>query len=265
MVQPESTPKPYGKGCLLAGVLLAIVLVAGVTRFVDAVRDAHHAALESQCRQDLFYLVHTLGLYSDVHGTLPPAYVADASGRPLYSWRVLVTPYLNHSGFLSVFDDKSAWDTPHNLAAACNVHLLEWDCEADGVEQARKPNLPQITDYVAITGPATAFPGAESVSFDDITDGLENTVLLVEMTSSDIHWTEPRDLHIEHMSFTVNDEGQPGLSSPHADGPGVLFADRRHYRVSGSIPPEKLRALFTIAGNEPVSRDELVKAGHLRR
>ena len=36
--------------------------------------------------------------YHDEHGSFPPAYIADASGKPMHSWRVLILPYLDEKG-----------------------------------------------------------------------------------------------------------------------------------------------------------------------
>jgi prepilin-type processing-associated H-X9-DG protein len=112
-------------------------------------------------------------------------------------------------------------------------------------------------------GPGTAFPGGKSVSLEEFTDGPENTIVLVEIANSNIHWSEPRDLMFDEISFKINDPAKPSISSPHADGPNVVFADGRSCRVSEAIPPETLRALFTINGGEKVSRYDLKKQGFL--
>ena len=110
-------------------------------------------------------------------------------------------------------------------------------------------------------GEDTLFPGASSVTLDDITDGPENTILLVEIADSDIHWMEPRDLDVDTMSFTVNDPLRPSISGPHPNGPAVVFVDRlTAYRIDSSLRPETLRALTTIAGGEPVTKDSLVRS-----
>jgi len=100
------------------------------------------------------------------------------------------------------------------------------------------------------------------MSLPDITDGPENTILIVEVADSAIHWMEPRDLSIETISFRINDKTKPCLSSHHPDGPLVGFADGEVFRVSRDIPPETLRALLTATGGEDIDRDELVRQGY---
>ena len=38
--------------------------------------------------------------YESVYHTLPPAYLTDAEGKPMHSWRVLILPYLEQKGAL---------------------------------------------------------------------------------------------------------------------------------------------------------------------
>ena len=79
-----------------------------------------------------------------------------------------------------------------------------------------------------------------------------------EITNSDIHWMEPRDLDFDQMSFRVDDPEQPGISSPHSCGPAVVFADSiRAYRLDQSLHPETIKAMLTISGGEGVIKDGL--------
>src|SRR4051794_10739862 len=47
-------------------------------------------------------------------GRLPPARVYDKDGRPLYSWRVLILPYLGEKKLYEEFRLDEPWDGPHN-------------------------------------------------------------------------------------------------------------------------------------------------------
>src|SRR5262245_2481223 len=48
----------------------------------------------SQCGINLKQIGLALEQYRDTYRYFPPAYVADANGRPMHSWRVLILPYL---------------------------------------------------------------------------------------------------------------------------------------------------------------------------
>src|SRR5437660_600218 len=70
---------------------------------------------------------------------------------------------------------------------------------------SRSSNPTNLTSYVVITGPGTMFPGALSTKFADVTDGLPNTLLVVEVSNVNIPWTAPQDLDVRTMSFRIND------------------------------------------------------------
>src|SRR5262249_28978493 len=115
-----------------------------------------------------------------------------------------------------------------------------------------------LTSYVAITGPGTMFPGASSARFADVTDGLSNTLMVVEVANVNIPWTAPQDLDLRTMSFQVNDPKRPSISSKHPGGANVVFGDSRTCFMLKSITPENLRALITIAGGEGISADQVL-------
>ena len=52
--------------------------------------------------------------YHQDQGRFPPAVVYSPEGRPLYSWRVLILPYLEQKDLYDEFDLNEAWDSPHN-------------------------------------------------------------------------------------------------------------------------------------------------------
>ncbi|MEQ9379252.1 MAG: hypothetical protein RJP95_00180, partial [Pirellulales bacterium] len=91
------------------------------------------------------------------------------------------------------------------------------------------------------------------VSFEDIKDGLSNTIALVEVSGLDIDWTEPRDLTFDEF---VTRLGNPD-NLPHFRGFNVLFGDGSVMFIDRDIDPEALRSMFTIAGGEPIDRQNL--------
>ena len=104
----------------------------------------------------------------------------------------------------------------------------------------------------------------EHRKISDITDGTENTIAVVEVADSTVHWLSPVDLKINDLSFAIN-SGNNSISSHHPNGPAVLFCDGAVFRVNPSIDAETLRALCTINGGEDVSRETLLSQGLLLR
>src|SRR5215218_9799403 len=78
---------------------VAVVALACVplTWLVRAVDDAREAARSSQCVSNLKQIGLALLNYESRYGCFPPAYVADAAGKSLYSWRVLLMAELDRT------------------------------------------------------------------------------------------------------------------------------------------------------------------------
>lgn len=237
-------------------VLMAVFALIGIglsVMFVRAVNDAREAAVQSACRGRLNQLMLALANYHDVYGSFPPAYVADADGKPMHSWRVLLLPFIEQRHVYDEYRFDESWNSEHNQRLASRIHPV-YHCPGRNDETGTAN-----TDYVVIVGPDTPFPGTRSTRLEDMEDKPENTILLVEIAHSDIHWMEPRDLDAAQMSFQVNAAGRPCISSYHPLGPAVVFADRiTAYRLDASMRPETIRALTTIAGHEPVSKEALI-------
>jgi len=108
-----------------------------------------------------------------------------------------------------------------------------------------------FTNYVAVVGAGTAWPGEQASQLRECTDGAEQTLLIVETHGSQICWLDPRDLESSKLPLKINPRGQPGISSPHHGVANVALADGS---ISTLLPlemtPERLRAMLTIAGED---------------
>ena len=157
-----------------------------------------------QCVGKLKQIGLAMHNYHDEYGCLPPAYVANENGEPLYSWRVLLLPFLSqHRNFRTEkgqgsrqlyeqFRLDEPWDSPHNLTLLEKMPVpegmpgdLSYQCSAERGGQDTE------TDYVMIVGADTISDGPGCRSFREIRDGTSNTVAIVEVVDSGIQWTEP--------------------------------------------------------------------------
>ena len=66
------------------------------------------------------------------------------------------------------------------------------------------------------------------------------------------------------MSFMISNSKNGEIGSRHSGGANVGFADGAVFFLTDAITPEELRALLTIAGNEPITRQQLIDRGVLR-
>jgi hypothetical protein len=122
-----------------------------------------------------------------MYGRLPPAVKHGNDGQPLYSWRVLLLPFLEQQNLFSQFNLDEPWDSSHNKP------LLEKIPKCYMLWRGRK-DVAGMTHYQVFVGPGTAFER------DDFPD----TLLVVE-AAKPVPWTKPVDL------VYVPDEPLPAL------------------------------------------------------
>ena len=180
--------------------------------------------------------------YHEAHGHYPPAYLADAAGRPIHSWRVLLLPYLEQGALYDQYNFSEPWDGPHNRKLALQMpELYAFDGEYI-------PGL-TTTNYLAILGPQTVWPANRRLASDDVADGLSSTILVVENRGAGVHWMQPADLSFAEMSFQLNTP--QGISSKY-EKPAVVMLDGSLHQLGSDLTADKLRALLTANGGEKV-------------
>ena len=238
-------------------------MVFGFYAFKFYVLRAHDSAVRIQCLNQMKSIGIALRNYHVTYGTYPPAYVADENGKPMHSWRVLLLPYLDRNDIYKQYRFDEPWDGPNNRQLHDQIPEI-FHCQSEKHENGNR-----FTNYVAVMGKSTPWSFANSVSSDDImrSDGSSNTIHVVEMKNSGIHWMEPRDLNLTKMSLTINDPSQPCISCNHGHThwlfqffgknkgyrePNILWADGSAKRLPVDISRERLKAFLTARGGETV-------------
>jgi uncharacterized protein DUF1559 len=200
------------------------------------------------CRNNLKQIGIAMHNYHDEHGCFPPAYIADAGGKPIHSWRVLLLPYLEQDGLYRKYRFDEPWDGPNNR----KLHAAIVDTYSCPEQRARSSRAAATeTSYVVVVGPQTAFPGDRCVSLSQIRDGPAYTLTVVEIKDSGVHWMEPRDLHVTQMNPRINPPRGQGISSHHGHGAHAVTADGAVRYLTDDLSPSELTGLFTINGGEP--------------
>jgi type II secretory pathway pseudopilin PulG len=220
---------------------------------VPAVQSAREAARRSQCACNLCQIKLALQNYHSTYECFPPAYLADATGKPIHSWRVLILPFMEQHPLYDQYDFREPWDGPSN------IKLLD-SMPPSFACPSRFSGPTNLTSYVAVTGPGTIFPGATPTKIEDIKDGTSNTLMVVEVANVNIPWTSPQDFDARTMSFRINDPRRPGISSKHPGGANGVLADASTRFLRDAITPGNLRALITIAGGEAITADQALDA-----
>ncbi len=182
----------------------------------------------------------------------------------MHSWRVLLLPYMDRDDAYKKYNFNEPWNAPNNRLLGEDVPPA-YRCPS--AERAGA-NWPPLTSVVVVTGPNTAFPGCKSRRLKEITDGDRDTVLLVEVADSDIHWMEPRDPSLEDLFASKSDKSQPLTShhvaesywlNPEPGAGNVACADGSVQLLRGPIRMEDAKALLTVDGGEGLRIDDLVQ------
>jgi len=214
--------------------MLLLVVPCLIALLLPAVQQAGEPARRTQCRNNLKEIGLALHDYHDTYGSFPPAYVADENGRPLYSWRVLILPWMDESPLYNEFDFSQPWDSPTNRKVLEQMPDI-FHCPSD-------PSAPaNTTSYVAVYGPDCVFSATTPIRIRDVTDGTSNTIMVGEVTGTAIPWTKPEDVDVT-VHPTIGSPG--GFSSRHGGGTQFLFGDGSVQFISENIDPQTLRDLF---------------------
>lgn len=180
-----------------------------------------------------------LHTYHDAHKQFPAPAIYGKGGKPLLSWRVAVLPYIEQEALYRKFKLDEPWNSPHNSK------LIPLMPKVYRPVRGKLAEPDGTTFYQALVGKGAAFEGKSGLAFAGFTDGLSNTILVVE-AGKDVVWTKPDDVPF--------DAGKklPKLGGMFDEGFHALFGDGSVRFLKKTITPATLRAIITRAGGEVV-------------
>jgi hypothetical protein len=173
--------------------------------------------------------------YVSARGQMP------AANNNGLSWRVKLLPYLEQTeqGLYEQFHHDEPWDSEHNRQLISQMPAIY----ASGDPELTAAG---ITRFVVPRGAGTVFGNGDvAMRLQDVTDGLSNTLLLVE--ADDDHaviWTKPDDVEL-----APNDVPD----SLHTRPPGAFLAmlcDGSLISLRQEIPGDVLAPLLTSAAED---------------
>ena len=204
------------------------------------------------CRNNVQRIAKALQAYCDMHGTYPTPVVVDAAGKPLYSWRVLILPFLGHPELAKDFQYNEAWDSPSNMMLVQKMPKV--------FASPASPDAAALgeTNYVLVTGAGTLFPASGPLSDSAVTDSPSQTILVAEVRNAGQVWSQPGDLDVAKLKYQVNASGPNTVGGNHKGGAVVGMVDG-----SSAILPERLagstfRALMTPSGGEVLNESDWI-------
>jgi hypothetical protein len=207
----------------------------------SALMEVRESKVRSISVANLKRLGEAIQAYHKQHGHLPPAVITDKNGYPLYSWRVELLPFLGEEKLYDEFRRDKPWNSPENFKLLRRMPMV-YAFPEDSKESTR-------THYQVWVGNGTPFGGTAPVRFADFTDGLANTLLIVETDRSQA-WTEPTDLEFGPEQPLLHLLGRHYFA-----GTLALLADGSVRALAPDISEETLRAAITHAGGEMLGPD----------
>ena len=190
--------------------------------------------------------------YHHQYGSFPPATLVGADGRAAHSWRVLILPYLDQQQLYDRYDFSEPWDGPNNILLQDEIPDV-YRCPTffKHVESGlvAHEHLNRLSNYVVINSAGAVFDGDEATHRDEITDGLDSTIMVTEVRLHAVHWMSPVDV-TPHQLLT---DLRRTERNEHANHPGRLnvgFADGSIRAIPSDTDEAMLRSSITKSGGE---------------
>jgi hypothetical protein len=236
-----------GRGVAIAGIvtgalgtLLTVVLIPVIGLLLPAVQKVRDAAARVETQKSLKAIAVGLHNYHNAKGHLPPPYLRTPDGRPGLSWRVDVLPYVEQPGLYRQFKLDEPWDSP------ANRRLLD---QMPAVFRAFDAAPGETRTYFRVfVGAGALFEPGRQLRFADISDGSNNTLMVVEAAEA-VPWTAPEELEYDPT------RPLPRLGHVSANQFQAAFADGSVRPVRADKGEAAVRGMITRAGGEPVLPD----------
>jgi hypothetical protein len=234
----------------------------------DAISRVRMAAARTTSQNNLKQLGLAFHSHFDVYRRLPPATVYGKDGRPLYSWRVLVLPFVEQQALYQQFNKNEAWDSPGNMPLLKQMPPVF--AHPSYPEEAKQG----LTRYQVFVGPAGEQPrpmfitqpinlmalnnlgmpnlfetqGATLPLFG-VVDGLSNTIMLAE-AAEPVPWTKAADIYYSSK------QPLPKLCNCFRNGTNVLLGDGSVRFIDPSkISERTMRDAITADDGNPLGAD----------
>jgi hypothetical protein len=224
---------------------IVVGILALALLFVPMFEDDRAPTRSQASKMNLKMLGLAMHNYADDESGFPPGTLVDDKGVTLHGWEAAILSYVDQAPLHAQIDFSKPWDSPENLDLFRTPLQVFQDLRYAELKDA--DGLP-VSHYAA--NQLVLKPG-RSLRFNEITDGLSNTLLLGTMAEDPRGWGTPFNLRDPSLGLNA---GPKSFGSPEGKSVVLLFADGSARIVRDTISRDVFKALGTPAGGEKVPR-----------
>ncbi|WP_146532867.1 DUF1559 family PulG-like putative transporter [Rubripirellula reticaptiva] len=191
-----------------------------------------------------------MAAYVADHGEFPYYTMESSGGISTFSWRVALLPYLGYQELYDKFNHERPWDYPENKELLTFIPPEYVSPERFDTNTNFLAPLANFLIFHDFTERDEESNEQKVTKVDRITDGLDNTILLLEVDDDfSVPWTKPEDYRL-----FGGEGGQRaitrGFGHLRGDGALAIWGNGWPFSLSDDLPFQQLYPAFTYAGNE---------------
>ncbi len=231
--------------CGVFGLFALPCIAVMIGLLLPAVQKVREAAARSQEQNNMKQIAIAMHNQHDVSNKWVVPYAVDSQGvtQTGNSFRVSLLPYMGHDPVYQAIDLTQPWDSVRN-APQTRLVIPQYQLVDDRSTQSN------TTPYRAFVGGGAMFEAdGKPVTMASITDGLSNTIMMVQATEQ-VPWAKPQELPYSKTTPL------PKFGSPRTPaGFNVMMADGSVRFVKSTISEQNLRNAIEKADGNLVNLD----------
>lgn len=248
VVKAQDMPGVFGL------IMLGLLWLASALIVSPLLQSARTPDIRNECRAHLRDIAIALENYHATYGSFPPLYIADANGKPMHSWRVLILPFMESQALYNAYSFSEPWNGPNNRKLADQAPF--YCCPGIPGDE-----LVGCTTYFAVVGKDAAWVPDRARTISEITDDPSHSILVLESSAKEVNWMEPVDLSIDEALHQLISASSGGHRKGHTSE--AVFANGNVDTVWSYERPDTAKALLTINAGDEIEKSDVYRRDEL--